>query len=221
MRTFRVANGDKYELHKKGPWFQVDKDVFFDLKIAPWTAAEKLGWIALLAAAKRSGNVLKWDAKKILESAGLKGKHVRLNLEKMLELELIEIVEEGAVQFKEPKPKREKKTPLTWIQHGVEAWERRFGAGSGTALYGRVGKAMKGLVEAHGDEAVLTAWARYLDPTVNPTEDRFLSAELFASKFNTWHGGKPAATPTVPAMTAMERQAELIRKEMEADTKVG
>ena len=58
-------------------------------------------------------------------------------------------------------------------------WEARCG---GKPSYGRLGKALKPLVDAHGEKQVLEAWSVYL----GKTDVTFASAESFATKYRTY-----------------------------------
>lgn len=75
---------------------------------------------------------------------------------------------------------------LTYVQRAIKGWEMYFGAGSGAGMWGRCGKALKPLVAAHGEEAVMLALNRYLSPATNPTERKFVTFEAFASKYLDW-----------------------------------
>jgi hypothetical protein len=69
----------------------------------------------------------------------------------------------------------------------AEAWSDRFG---GTASHGRIGKAIKPLLEKYEELSVLDAWTGYLAGK----SPEFASPEDFASKFGLYangNGGKP------------------------------
>jgi hypothetical protein len=77
--------------------------------------------------------------------------------------------------------------PKGWVAVFCDAWIARFG---GTAHGGRIGKALRPLVEQHGEVAVLEAWRLYLDAV----EPDYAAPETFASKYGVWSGtAKPPA----------------------------
>lgn len=208
---FRVTKLGKYQKLDDGhTWMRLHMGIFQDSKIHDLPVGEQVGWIGLMIFAKNEKNDrLPWRPKMILEVVGLKG-HAVVNLEKFKELGLIEIVEDVQVEAPvvAPKPERKKREPvvLTWVQEAVRAWEKRFGAGSGSRMFGRIGVALKPLVEAHGEETVLAAFQRFLDPSANPTEARFLTPEVFTSKYATWVGSAAAAGPPLPQDTVIRRR---------------
>jgi hypothetical protein len=55
----------------------------------------------------------------------------------------------------------------------------------GTAPFGRIGKALKPLVQQHGEAEVLSTWRRYL--TTEPA--KYVTPESFAAKYGTWKKG--------------------------------
>lgn len=97
---------------------------------------------------------------------------------------------------KTPKKPRQTLSKPTYVQNAVAEWEKRFGAGSGGLMYGRLGKAFKALVAANGEEQVLAAWAKFLDPKLNDTEDKFLAPEFFAQRYAMWSTLVKAAPKT-------------------------
>lgn len=79
--------------------------------------------------------------------------------------------------------------PDNWLAPYAEALHKRTG---GAVAWGRLGKALKPLVEQHGDAEVLLSWRRYLVDT----DAKFLSAEKFAQTYGVWSGEVAAkATP--------------------------
>jgi hypothetical protein len=115
-----------------------------------------------------------------------------------------------------PAPKLRK----SWVASAVAVWEERFGAGS--IPLGRIGRALKPLVEHHGLDAVLAAFRRYLDPAINDSEAKFLSPEGFASKYALWAGTSAQAGPTRPEhmplkpLTREEQIAEVLARQRES-----
>lgn len=63
-----------------------------------------------------------------------------------------------------------------WTQQACDLWMARF---DGTAPGGRIGKALKPLVEKHGAETVLERFQRYLAEE----DPRFATPETFATKY--------------------------------------
>lgn len=213
---FRVTKLGKYQKLDDGhTWMRLHMGIFQDSKIHDLPVGEQVGWIGLMIFAKNEKNDrLPWRPKMILEVVGLKG-HAVVNLEKFKELGLIEIVEDVQVEAPSsaepakavaPKPERKKPVVLTWVQGAVGAWESRFGPGSGAKMFGRIGGALKGVVTANGSEAVLAAWRRYLNPTINSTDEKFLTPELFASKYSTWAGTGQSSAPPLPQDTVIGRR---------------
>lgn len=92
-----------------------------------------------------------------------------------------------------PRKKRGGDGPPPWSARAVEAWTDRYG---GTAPAGRIGAALKPLVERYGADEVLHVWARYLAGK----DVEYASPQDFAQKYGPWRdqrlkaqGGK--ATP--------------------------
>ena len=70
-----------------------------------------------------------------------------------------------------------------WTERAGKAWATTLG---GTAPFGRIGKALKPLVDQHGENEVLVVWAKYL--AEEPAQ--FVTPEQFASKFGIWRNGR-------------------------------
>jgi len=89
-------------------------------------------------------------------------------------------------QGKEGKVSRDKRGGrTTWLTPFGEAWETQYG---GQPAYGQLGKALKPLVDTHGDAIVLRHWRHYLAQT----EAEYASPSRFAQTFGRWD---PAAEP--------------------------
>lgn len=103
------------------------------------------------------------------------------------------------------KKKRKRASPSlpTWQSRLMEAFEERNGLGSGRGIgFARLGRAFKGLVDAHGADDVVVAWGNYLDST----EGQFQSPENFVRRYNEFKCLRSA----VP--TAEEAHAEKVRR---------
>ena len=79
--------------------------------------------------------------------------------------------------------------------NGVPSWNREAcslwcGAFGGTAPGGRIGKALKPLVAAHGWSDVERAWRSYLDQS----DAEYASPQRFAATYGRWSGLVPAKT---------------------------
>lgn len=72
----------------------------------------------------------------------------------------------------------------TWTKEACDEWKARYG---GTAPGGRIGKAIKPLVAAHGWGQVSPAWQKYLENT----EAKYASPQRFADTYGSWSGAKP------------------------------
>jgi hypothetical protein len=83
--------------------------------------------------------------------------------------------------------------PPAWTREASDAWVARF---NGTAPGGRIGKALKPLVEAHGWAVVREAWCSYLAQV----EAEYASPQRFASTFGRWSGSAPPAKPKAAAV---------------------
>ena len=93
--------------------------------------------------------------------------------------------------------------PAPWSREACDDWQRRF---EGTAPGGRIGKALKPLVEKHGWAEVRSAWRSYLEAT----EPEFASPSRFANTYGSWNGtSAPAVAPKdkarLDSMTAFIR----------------
>lgn len=82
--------------------------------------------------------------------------------------------------------------PAPWSSEAIDCWNERYGAG--TAPGGRIGKALKPVVTAHGWEKVRVAWVRYLAHK----DSRFANPQDFAAHFGDWAGDDPRAVPPLP-----------------------
>jgi hypothetical protein len=71
--------------------------------------------------------------------------------------------------------------PASWTREACDDWIARF---KGSAPGGRIGKALKPLVVAHGWPEVRAAWQSYL----SQSEAEFASAERFAATYGRWSG---------------------------------
>jgi len=73
--------------------------------------------------------------------------------------------------------------PDSWTHEACVDWDERFGKGSCDA--GRIGRALRPLVKAHGWAAVRPVWRTYLEEK-DPT---FASPQDFKAKFTAWSDG--------------------------------
>lgn len=105
-----------------------------------------------------------------------------------------------------PKPAEEhKRKPVvredgkpTYVQRAINGFEMRFGKGSHQHKYGEFGKWLKPLVQAHGEDKVIRALARYLDPAINKADASFVRISLFCQSFNNWVKGSPGQQESRP-----------------------
>lgn len=99
--------------------------------------------------------------------------------------------------------------PAPWSAEAIDDWNDRYGKGS--APGGRIGAALKPLVQAHGWDAVRPAWKRYLSESTHPSP----SAQDFAAHYGAWNGkaGPIESARTRRAREAMERIIERQRNE--------
>jgi hypothetical protein len=116
--------------------------------------------------------------------------------------------------------------PRPWNQRACDVLIRKYG---GTAPGARVTKALRPLVAKAGEDAVLAAFARYVDET----EAEFFSPERFATTFGRWAPRSPpsqsapkdaAAAWLTAARTTPQQLAEEFSawcRENEADPGVG
>jgi hypothetical protein len=74
----------------------------------------------------------------------------------------------------------------SWSSRACDAWIEVMG---GTAPGGRIGKALKPLVEKYGEEEVLTYWRRYLERRVAEGDIEFATPETFATRYGAYKDG--------------------------------
>lgn len=72
----------------------------------------------------------------------------------------------------------------SWSSEACDDWKARF---EGTAPGGRIGKALKPLVEQHGWDKIRPIWQKYLAKK----DAEFASPQDFASKLSLWIGENP------------------------------
>jgi hypothetical protein len=70
-----------------------------------------------------------------------------------------------------------------WSRKAVDAWTARYG---GTAPAGRIGKALKPLVDLYGEAEVLHVWGIYL----NGKDVEYANPQDFAQKYGPWRDQK-------------------------------
>src|SRR5690606_24694259 len=68
----------------------------------------------------------------------------------------------------------------SWSTVAGEIWEQCLG---GVAPFGRIGKALKPLVERYGEQDVLVAWRQYLEKAVEKRRAEFATPEDFAARY--------------------------------------
>lgn len=78
-----------------------------------------------------------------------------------------------------------------WSREACSDWNDAFGAGS--AVGGKIGKALKPLVDHHGWPAVRVVWQRYLGSSED--DAKFKSPAAFAEKFAYWAAPARASPP--------------------------
>jgi len=78
------------------------------------------------------------------------------------------------------------KPVITWLTPYSLSWEARY---QGVAPFGPMAKALRPLVDRHGEGPVLVAWDRYLAET----DAAYASPVRFASTFGRWNGTAPPA----------------------------
>jgi hypothetical protein len=96
--------------------------------------------------------------------------------------------EQGGGLFPDDAGKKAKKTPrkkrsTTWLTEFDQRWHDAFG---GKLPFGQAAKALKPLVDEHGENAVLSAWSRYC----RESEAQYASPTAFASKYGYWANGQ-------------------------------
>ena len=99
----------------------------------------------------------------------------------------------------------------SWSEEACDDWMERFG---GTAPGGRIGKALKPLVDRYTWGAVRPAWRKYLlekDPEYSTPQE-------FATKFGTWAGRKSAGKQTLADRSRAVMQAWIRQAEPEGGT---
>jgi len=89
----------------------------------------------------------------------------------------------------------------SWSAEACQDWMARFG---GTAPGGRIGGALRPLVERYGWAAVRTAWQTYLAQA----EAEYASPQRFAATYGRWNGTAPA----VAKDTASDRTMAAARR---------
>lgn len=94
--------------------------------------------------------------------------------------------------------------PPSWSYEACRLWTERY---EGIAPGGRIGKALKPLVEQHGAAAVLAAWTRYLVET--PAQ--YANPQGFAAKFGTFAGSR--ASGLTPGQKARVAALEFLGEE--------
>lgn len=94
-------------------------------------------------------------------------------------------------------------SPSRWVAEAAADFCGRFG---GVANHGKVGRALKPLVSAHGWPEVRARWRRYLAAT----EARFVSPARFAETFGGWATDAPPTRPGV-FLTRGERNLVAVR----------
>ena len=135
------------------------------------------------------------------------GVKLLLNLTRLIDMGLVEIVDEEPQVAKPKTPRPNGKH--SWTARALEQWETRFGVGSGSGIgFGRIGRAFKRLIDAHGEESVLTAWDRYLQAS----EAQYASPESFTARYSEWANLGLSKSRPVP------ESADAIRKRMQDTT---
>jgi hypothetical protein len=76
----------------------------------------------------------------------------------------------------------------SWTSEACDDWNARFG--NGTAPGGRIGKALKPLIEKHTWEVIRPAWKRYLEHK----DPEFATPNDFAAKLTMWVKERRAST---------------------------
>jgi hypothetical protein len=102
--------------------------------------------------------------------------------------------------------------PASWTREACDDWITAY---RGTAPGGRIGKALKPLVDEHGWAAVRESWRAYLAQV----DAQYASPQDFAAKYGRWSGAVVAAPrngkPSVQDRTAANLQAWIESKERE------
>src|SRR5690606_21892293 len=68
----------------------------------------------------------------------------------------------------------------SWSTVAGEIWEQCLG---GVAPFGRIGKALKPLVDRYGEQDVLVAWRQYLEKAVEKRRAEYATPEDFAARY--------------------------------------
>lgn len=93
----------------------------------------------------------------------------------------------------------------SYVERGLALWENLFGAGS--MRPGRLGKALKPLIQLHGEDKVIESFERYL----LDVEGRIACPEHFAARYGLWP--KPQETET-PGAKPIPRSTKTVKQEM-------
>lgn len=127
-----------------------------------------------------------------------------IDLDKLVEAGMARVLDDGAAPVLVPlKPKRPA-PKANWVAAALKIWEQKWGVGSANGLgFGRVGQAMKRLVEAHGETSVLLAWTRY----VAEERDQFQSPEAFVRRFS-MYSSRPEAPRQKSVRELLAEQAD-------------
>jgi hypothetical protein len=89
---------------------------------------------------------------------------------------------------------------MTWSREACDLWVERFG---GTCPGGRIGKALKPLVERHGWDSVRLAWRYYL----SQVEARYVSPVRFSDTYGDWSNRCPRDRGSVDTEAVARREA--------------
>ena len=84
---------------------------------------------------------------------------------------------------------------MNWVGEACDLWKQRF---EGVAPGGRLGRALKPMVDKHGWPAVKAAWAAYL----TEYDPDFATPENFVSKYGLWSGS--VRRPTAEAKAGLQ-----------------
>jgi hypothetical protein len=94
--------------------------------------------------------------------------------------------------------------PPSWTREACDLWITRFG---GTAPGGKIGKALKPLVEKHGWPAIKPGWLAYLEGV----EALYASPARFAETYGTW--ARPEAVAPQPEAAGDPGGGEIVAPE--------
>ncbi len=208
MRRFKVRNWSRYQsTGESHTWIRLSVSIFSDLAIAELTSGEFAGWIAVLVAAKREGNSLPYDESKIKRAAGA-GRKVVVNLDRFYELGLIEDIEieDASVAAARETLRAAARNDFGRRENYVARFNGMWAKAMGGELpWGRLGRALKPLVDKNGEDKVAEAFERYL----STVEKRFASPESFAARFGLWAEPQKNETPgskPIPPSTRTYRE---------------